>query len=255
MSNCRAIDPLVTPYVDGELPAADRAQVDDHLRRCPPCHARVAAETAVRDLLRGRRGGLSADPPSDDLRSRCAKLAGPRPALGAAGGRLSPARAFKALALAASLVLIVGGAFLYQGDRSGRVLAAELAADHIKCFTLDDAGLGEHEAAPAVESAMLSQFGWHFATAAPPRESRLDLVGARRCLYAHGVIAHLMYRLDGLPVSVFMLPGTRRPDEFVEALGHQAAIWSVDGRTFVLVARAPREEIEHLATLVRGSLR
>jgi hypothetical protein len=52
-----------------------------------------------------------------------------------------------------------------------------------------------------------------------------------------------------------MLPGTRRPDEFVEALGHEAAIWSLDGRTFVLVAKAPRQEIEHLAAIVRGSLR
>ena len=37
-----SIDPLVTPFVDGELPDADRRLVDEHLRACPPCHARVA---------------------------------------------------------------------------------------------------------------------------------------------------------------------------------------------------------------------
>jgi len=256
MSSCRSIDPLVTPYVDGELRPAERAEVDAHLRRCPPCQTRVTAEAAVRELLRGRRETLAADPPSDALRSRCAGLAATGSLLRRFWPRrgLSPTRAFKALALAASLVLVVGAAFLYQGDRSGRVLAAELAADHVKCFALDDAGLGVHEAAPAVESAMVADFGWHM-TGASPADSHLDLVGARRCLYAHGVIAHLMYRLEGVPVSVFMLPGIRRPDEFVEALGHEAAIWSSEGRTFVLVARAPRAEVEHLAAIVRTSLR
>ena len=47
MSNCRDIDPLVTPYVDRELPEADRQAMDEHLRRCPPCHSRVVAEQAL----------------------------------------------------------------------------------------------------------------------------------------------------------------------------------------------------------------
>jgi anti-sigma factor RsiW len=45
MSKCTSIDPLVTPYVDGELPAAERTLVDEHLHRCPPCLSRVAAES------------------------------------------------------------------------------------------------------------------------------------------------------------------------------------------------------------------
>src|SRR4051812_36788599 len=59
-------------------------------------------------------------------------------------------------ALAASLVVIVGGAFLYQAtDRSARVLAAELTADHVKCFAMNSA-LGTHQGPAVVESSMAS---------------------------------------------------------------------------------------------------
>ena len=47
MPDCTSIDPLVTPYVDGELSAAERTCVDEHLRRC----------SAVLLADRGRRGG------------------------------------------------------------------------------------------------------------------------------------------------------------------------------------------------------
>src|SRR5258705_12723075 len=88
MPNCQAIDPLVTPYVDRELPDADRQRVDEHLRLCAPCHSRVAAEQAVRDLVQARQRGLcSAAPPF--LRAKCSKIAAQVNAH-AASGTLAP---------------------------------------------------------------------------------------------------------------------------------------------------------------------
>src|SRR5687768_13139630 len=75
MRNCTFIDPLVTPYVDGELSATERTFVEDHLNQCPPCCARVAAEGAVRDLVRARRPGLTAERASESLRSQCRDVA------------------------------------------------------------------------------------------------------------------------------------------------------------------------------------
>ena len=37
MSDCTSIDPLITPYVDGDISAAERQRVDAHVRGCPPC--------------------------------------------------------------------------------------------------------------------------------------------------------------------------------------------------------------------------
>ena len=58
MSDCASISPLVTPYVDNELPAAERAALEQHLAVCGPCHSRVAAEQSVRALLVSRRESL-----------------------------------------------------------------------------------------------------------------------------------------------------------------------------------------------------
>ena len=64
-----------------------------------------------------------------------------------------------------------------------------------------------------------------------------------------------MYRHQGRPVSVFMLPDDVRKEEIVEVLGHRAAIWSVGGRTFVLVGSEPHEELERMASFVKAGLR
>jgi len=46
-----------------------------------------------------------------------------------------------------------------------------------------------------------------------------------------------------------------RAQQLVEVLGHEAAIWCVGNRTFVVVAREPRREVERIAAFVQASLR
>jgi anti-sigma factor RsiW len=159
------------------------------------------------------------------------------------------------LALAASLVLLVGGAFLYLvTESSSRVMAAELVADHVKCFSVNRV-LHTQQQPSMVEAALASTFGWHARLPEYPQQIGLELVGARPCVYGEGRVAHLMYRHNGRPVSVFMLPGTARASDFVEVMGHEAAIWSSGNRTFVLVAREPRDEVEQIASFVHETLR
>ncbi len=268
MADCQRIDPLVTPFIDGQLPGDDRRAVEEHLRVCAPCHSRVIAEQAVHDLMRTRRFALNASAPRP-LREKCLEIARLRPGDAvphpAAHPRaLAPDRPVAPVswrarvapyALAASLVLVLGGAFLYQAtDRSARVLAAQLTADHVKCFAMNSA-LGTHQMAATVESSMASGFDWRMHLPDDPSRAGLELVGARPCLYGEGKIAHIMYRHQGHPVSLFMLPKTARAQQLVEVLGHEAAIWCVGNRTFVVVAREPRREVERIASFVQASLR
>src|SRR5262245_53802028 len=263
MPSCSAIDHLVTPYIDGELDAADRTLVQQHLQRCPPCRSRVVAEQSVRELMLARRPGLCRDHAPALLRSHCAaaaRFSGASRARGADGGiesmsarswasRLAP------LAAAASLVVIVGGAFLYQATaRSSHLLAAELAADHMKCFAMN-AVLGTHDSPEAVQSAMAAGFGWNMRLPLGGQREGLELVGSRPCLYGEGKIAHIMYRHNGQPLSLFMLPRTVRPEQVVDTLGHECAIWSAANRTFVLVSGEAREDVERLAKYVQESMR
>jgi anti-sigma factor RsiW len=262
MADCQRFDPLVTPFIDGALSETERRAVEGHVGVCPPCRCRVAAEQAVRDVFRAHRMALNAAQAPESLRAACAGLNSratvdaARPATVAAGSARAAWRTRLApLALAASLVLVVGGGFLYQATAlSSRVMAAELAVDHVKCLGMN-AVLGMHQSPEAVESAMASGFGWRMRLPENPSSAGLELVGSRPCLYAEGAVAHIMYRHEGRPVSLFMLPGTARTQELVEVLGHEAAIWSVGRRTFVLVSREPRDEVERMASFVHAAMR
>ena len=256
MPDCTSIDTLITPYVDGDIDAAGRLRVDDHVRRCPPCHSRVAAERAIRELMRVRRPEISRDAASADLRSRCAALRAAR-AAGASGLHVWRTRVTP-LAIAASLVLVAGGVFVYEmTDRSTRVLAAELTADHVKCFGVVNTLLGTNPDAAVIERAMESAFGWQMHVPESQGDG-LELVGARPCFYGKGKAAHLMYRHHGQPLSVFMLPQLMRPgkhDEMIDVMGHEAAVWSQGGRTFVIVAREPEPEMARVVSVVQAALR
>src|SRR4051812_13813844 len=111
MPKCSVIDPLVTPYVDGELEGADRAVVEQHLQACPPRYQRVCAERAGRELPPGRKPSLRDDGAPPVLRAACARLAGAagEPGSRAAGrpvrwsGRVASARRLEPLGMAAAL--------------------------------------------------------------------------------------------------------------------------------------------------------
>src|SRR4029079_8644778 len=83
----KKIDPLVAPFIDGELPDPDRRAVEEHLRACPPCHSRVVAEREGHTLIREKVSALcKADAPGA-LHARCWEIARltPRPDAAAAG--------------------------------------------------------------------------------------------------------------------------------------------------------------------------
>jgi len=256
MSDCRSIDPLITPYVDEDIDSTGRRRVDEHVRRCPPCHSRVAAERAVRNLVHTKRGEIARGAAPSDLRARCLALRPAKAYAGASAWRLR----MKPLAIAAGLVLVVGGAFVYEAtDQSTRLLAAQLTADHVKCFGMN-ALLGSNPDAAVIERAMASTFGWEMQVP-ESHDGGLELVGARPCLYAKGKAAHLMYRHHGQPLSVFMLPQVTRPDnsehtpEMLDVMGHEAVVWSQHGRTYVLIARESEPDAMRAVSIVQAALR
>jgi anti-sigma factor RsiW len=262
MADCSRFDPLVTPFVDGALSGDDRQAIERHLSLCPACRFRVHAEQAVHGLLRAHRTTLNALHAPAALRAACADLRDRGTvdlAAGVRSARPAVAAAWRArlpgLALAASLVLLVGGAFLYQATvQSSRVMAAELTADHLKCLAMS-AVLRTSQPAEEVEGAMAAGFGWRMRLPENPSQAGLELVGSRPCLYGEGRVAHIMYRHEGRPVSLFMLPDTTRAQELVEVLGHEAAIWCVGRRTFVLVSPEAKDEVERMASFVQAAMR
>ena len=252
MPDCTSIDSLITPYIDGDIGAPERRLVDDHVRKCPPCYSRVSAERAVFELMKTKRGELAAGTASAALRERCEAL---RRRASAAAAGAGPVKAWRTRHLphaeAAGVVAAAGAASMYVlTERSSALLAAELTADHVKCFGMKSVLHVAGDPAEA-ERTMASTFGWHMPLPEAAAQAGMELLGARVCLYGRGLAAHLMYLHNGQPVSVFMIPKTSRPESVVDIMGHEAAIWSTGGRTFVLVAREPENQAEAAADLSR----
>lgn len=247
MSSCATIDPLVTPYVDGELGPPDREHVERHLRVCVSCADRVSSERAVADLCRVRRAELRARAP-EMLVGRCAV------ALGSASDRAPQARWWprRALALGAAATVLLA-VMWFTTVSSSQAIAAELAVDHVKCLLLN-AVLGTRDSETHVRATVRRRFDWDVQLPAHPEQAGLTLVGTRPCLYQHGTIAHIMYRHKGVLASLYMLPGVQQPEHSRRALGHEAVVWSNGDRTFVVVERGERADVEHVASVLRTAL-
>jgi anti-sigma factor RsiW len=147
--------------------------------------------------------------------------------------------------MAAALVFIVGGVLLYSlTGLSPTVLAAQLTLDHMKCFAVHDANT------PVDVRAGEQQYARDYGTEIHlprPAVAGLQLVNMRRCFCGEGVAAHAMYRLNGRPVSLYVIPDAGRERGTAEVFGHDAVIWSNANTTYVLVGREPRETLEALA--------
>jgi anti-sigma factor RsiW len=243
MPSCREIDPLFAAYVDGEATADERAAVDAHLKACPKCRHQTALQAIVRDTVKEKLCRPSAP---DALRERCRAAA----RTGTLPFGISRST-FTSISMAAALTIVLGGVLLYSlTGLSPTVLAAQLTLDHVKCFAVDSAQAPVD--VQASEQQYERDYGRHVEL---PRAdiAGLQLVGLRRCFCGEGAAAHAMYRLDGRPVSLYVIPGAHRERASTDVFGHDALIWSKDNTTYVLVSKEPRAALEALAAAMEGS--
>ena len=247
MPSCREIDPLFAPYIDGEATADQREIVDAHLRACPKCRHHTALQSAVRETVRTK---LCRPCAPDELRMRCRA---------AARGRWSAIRplgttrsTIASLAIAAALFLVMGGVLLYVlTGFSPTVLAAQLTLDHVKCFAVHETNVPVDARTTEDQYARAYGADVHLPR---PAVAGLQLVAMRRCFCGEGAAAHAMYRLNGRPVSLYVIPDATHDRVSTEVFGHDAVIWSKGDVTYVLLGKEPRESLENLAREMERSL-
>lgn len=233
---CEDLDPLVVPFVDGVAEERERAGVEAHLAACSPCRERVTAERVAHDAVAAGRDQLRASAPAA-LRERCAGLC----------SRTRPSRHWLAASLAAAAALLLSLFWFGTTNAGTPVLAAQLTLDHVKCFKLNSQRVTGSPAALA--EYWRDQYGWPISIPSAP-ERDVHLAGVRRCSSSDGQTAHIMYKYNGRPVSLFVARHSTdraRTARTVYVFGEHAVIWSTTDRTYVLVGDEPREEMEVLA--------
>jgi anti-sigma factor RsiW len=256
MSECRRIVVQLTSYVDNLLGPDERAEVDQHLGICVSCRAAAAGEHGGRIVLRHHAPRLLDEPLPPGLQSRCEAVARERATRTTRFAGLIPDWPKSLVPTVLSVVLLIFTAsalFSLATRRSDALLAAQLTADHAKCFKLFATTDSSDVNAQDVERMLSQQYGWDVHVPPSSAAAGLQLVGARRCLYADGLIPHVMYRANGQDVSLYVLNGvTRNPSDLV-TFGHRSKIWTRDDTTFVLVS--PAEEAGRFADAAQYVMR
>ena len=103
------------------------------------------------------------------------------------------------------------------------------------------------------EAELLREYGWRLDVPETLGADGGRLVAVRRCLYGDGRAAHLLYRVDGAPVSLFILPGLERPAEALTMFGHDEVVWTAEGRTYLLVgAEGEQNRLMRMASALRN---
>jgi anti-sigma factor (TIGR02949 family) len=247
--NCRRICDLLVQYADGTLPDAQRAEVQNHLDACPPCRVIAGKECGARQLLRACAGRLRSEPLPPGLRSRCQALS--------SSSNTSPSwlRPSIRFAIAALLILFTGALLSIVTRQSDALLAAQLTADHVKCFGLFRPAVGQTMDATQAQKLLTEKFGLDVHVPPSSGDTGLELINARQCLYAEGRIPHLMYEANGHDISLFVLEGESRAPAEMTAFGHHTRIWSRGGNTFVLVTPADDESASAAARYVAQEAR
>ena len=257
MKNCREVEQLMAPYVDGEAAPPDRSDVDQHLQVCGQCRDDVTAQRAAREVVRARRHELCESAPPA-LHARCAAQA--RAASGAAVASGSGSRARLPLwqklplAAAATVVLAVAAVFGLGLNNKVQALALQMTLDHAACTRIKNAQTAAH----AIETAQQwpARFGWPITVPPSSEPAGLTLRAVRRCAVTDGRVAHLIYEWRGVPLSVYVLPSRaiQGPAE-VQRFGHESVMWSQNGRTYVVLASGPkRPELDGVVSYVKATV-
>lgn len=251
--DCRQTAERLASYADDLLTPDERAAVDGHLAACPPCLTAAGRERGARAVLREKADVLRQPPLPPGLRSRCEALARehlrPEPPRHWAT-RLVP------VSLTAMLVIFTALAIVSLATkRSDTLLAAQLTADHSKCFRLFGGERSATADAARLEQMLSDRYGWDVHVPPSSPADGVQLVGARRCLYADGRLPHVMYRVNGRNVSLYMLEGIQRRDAEVTSLGHHSHIWSRGATTYVLVAPSDAGDLTNVVRYVKDEAR
>jgi anti-sigma factor RsiW len=260
MAECRDVESLFAPCVDGEASPAERAALEAHVLACPACADRLASEGEMRQVFASRRDRLRASA-SADLRRRCEAACRPQ-VVSAASASISTPRSvisrqvWVPLSMAATILLAVAGVFFYGLRGGGEALAAQLVSDHVKCFEFAPEPTLLPDA-QALAREWLTTRGWNLKVPEGQSSEQLQLLGVRRCISTDGTTAHVMYRWRGEPLSVYVVNHedkhfTASP-RLVERFGQEAVVWCARGRTYAVVARGRPTDVEHVARYVRQS--
>lgn len=248
---CEELQNKLHLYVDDELTAAERRQVEAHLEDCAECRRLVKTELDWQQAIR-RTATYHRAP--EALRRRVAEAAAEGHALPAPPARRSRSR--QGWAMAASLLVAVAlsssvTAYLVAPSPE-TPLARELVADHVRSLMADHLT----DVASSDQHTVKPWFDGRLDYAPPVEDFAADgfpLVGGRLDYVDHRTVAALVYRRAKHPINLFVFPA-RGGDGAVRASvenGYNILRWTQGGMEYWAISDVNPAELRDFVALVR----
>jgi anti-sigma factor RsiW len=252
---CEEISGKLATYVDSELPAAELAEVESHLRGCAVCAAEAVG--LLQTKLATRAAGVRYAP-SPEFRLRLEQSLRPRRKLSWSSFRLSVR--LPALAMAAVAVLLVASAALWTNHTAREHELTEIADLHVtelaSANPVDVVSTDRHTVKPWFAGKLPFSFNLPEL-----QNSEFTLVGGRVAYFQHSPGAQLLFNLRKHQLSVFIFK--EEPGEFAAHLGTATAerlalhieTWSEAGLRYYIVSDASAPDVHALGDLLRKAAR
>jgi anti-sigma factor RsiW len=258
--DCRDTRGRLGAYLDGELPAAERSTLEDHVAGCAVCAAALRRDEQVATAL---RDGLPFFAAPETLRRTVMNDLRRAAELDREAARWRQRRMAYPLALAASLLLGValgtGGTFLAVDTESGGVEVAagdavvrDVVSAHVRGLMpghlTDVASTDRHTVKP--------WFAGRIDFSPPVVDLEKDgfpLIGGRLDYIEQRTAAVLAYRRNGHIIQLFVVPttGADVAQKLVTRQGYNICHWARGGMSFWAVSDASADELERFERLLR----
>ena len=243
---CSTAQELIHPYLDDELDANRRVEIEEHLEACPAC---AAVHAELQQL-------------SNDIRTIAPRYTAPERLqqrvlnnLRESGVRESrkPAQVWKGLAIAASVLLAVSLSWDLKlarstGDRD--IIAREIVSSHVRSLIgthlLDVPSSDQHTVKPWFNGKLdFSPDVKDFATDGFP------LIGGRIEYFNNKPAAALVYNRRGHILNVFTWPGLSSDTSRAARSenGYNVIGWTKAGMTYWTVSDLNKSELEEFVRL------
>ena len=223
------------------MSASEAAAVDRHLEICDPCRERSRVERAARTLVTDRASRLSALAPAS-LTARCEAAAASPFAKGRPRGRrlVASRRVLGAHRCRWRLRLSCS-----SPQRSRSCASADSPT---RSWLQNSPGITPRASRwPETTDRRPTSRTWNSRSSGRSDGTRVSRLGCRRrgsncsrlavAPTTIGQMAHVLCRLDGQPMSLFVLPQGARPNEDLEIVGQRVIMWGTGDRTYALVGQ------------------
>jgi anti-sigma factor RsiW len=238
---------LVQAEFDGELDAAQAAQLQAHRAHCPECQAAGAALARSRELLHSDLY----EPTPDAVRQRVlAQVRATQPRAAPATATVSRLRSWRHSAVGFGLGAACAAALAFLLiSPSEQSLTEQIVAGHVRAMQpghLEDvASTDRHTVKPWFDGRIdfAPPVRDLAATGFPLKGGRLDYIGGRP-------VAALVYQRDKHTINLFVWPagsGIASSPEAFERNGYNVVHWTQDGMTLWAVSDVERNQLRDFA--------